>query len=80
MRILKFAAAIAAGVVALGVAAYAYFLYSPDPTPPHLSGRVQTATIQSAPVCEAMSSIFPSSFPQARHLLSHSMAPQWTAH
>jgi hypothetical protein len=46
MRILKFAATIAAGVVALGVAAYAYFLYSPDPTPPHLSGRVQTATIQ----------------------------------
>ena len=46
MRILKFAAAIAAGVVALGVAAYAYFLYSPDPTPPHLSGQVQTATIQ----------------------------------
>jgi hypothetical protein len=46
MPILKFAAAIAAGVVALGVAAYAYFLYSPDPTPPHLSGRVQTATIQ----------------------------------
>ena len=46
MRILKFAAAIAAGVVALGVAAYAYFIYSPDPTPPHLSGQVQTATIQ----------------------------------
>jgi hypothetical protein len=31
MRILKFAAAIAAGVVALGVAAYAYFIHSPDP-------------------------------------------------
>ena len=46
MPILKFAAEIAAGVVALGVAAYAYFLNSPDPTPPHLSGRVQTATIQ----------------------------------
>jgi polyhydroxybutyrate depolymerase len=46
MRILKFAAAIAAGVVVLGVAAYAYFLYSPDPTPPHLNGQVQTATIQ----------------------------------
>ena len=30
MRILKFAAAIAAGVVALGVAAYAYFIYSPE--------------------------------------------------
>jgi hypothetical protein len=46
MRILKFAAAIVAAVAALGVAAYAYFLYSPDPTPPHLSGQVQTATIQ----------------------------------
>src|ERR1700726_2888389 len=46
MRILKLAAAIAAGAVVLGVAAYAYFLYSPDPTPPHLSGQVQTATIQ----------------------------------
>jgi polyhydroxybutyrate depolymerase len=46
MRILKFAAAIGAGVIALGVTAYAYFLYSPDPTPPHLSGQVQTATIQ----------------------------------
>ena len=46
MRIVKFAAAIVAGVVALGVAAYAYFLYAPDPTPPHLSGQVRTATIQ----------------------------------
>jgi hypothetical protein len=54
MPILKFAAAIAAGVVALGVAAYAYFLYSPDPTPPHLSragadshdtGRLPTAKL-----------------------------------
>ena len=46
MRILNFAAAIAAGVVALGVAACAYFLSSPDPTPPRLGGQVQTATIQ----------------------------------
>jgi polyhydroxybutyrate depolymerase len=46
MHILIFAAAIAAGAIALGVAAYAYFLYSPDPTPPHLSGQAQAATIQ----------------------------------
>src|SRR6202051_5060479 len=46
MRVLKFAAAIAAGVVALGVAAYAYFLYAPDPVRPHLSGHVQSATMQ----------------------------------
>src|ERR1700687_1914412 len=46
MRVLKFAAVIVAGVVALGVTSYAYFLYSPDPTPARLSGQVQTATIQ----------------------------------
>src|SRR6202051_1445594 len=46
MRIIKSTAVIAAGVLALGVAAYAYFLYSPDPTLPHLNGKVQTATIQ----------------------------------
>ena len=80
MPILKFAAAIAAGVVALGVAAYAYFLYSPDPTPPHLSGRVQTATIQVGSRLRSYVEYIPGSFPQARHLLSHSMAPQWTAH
>jgi polyhydroxybutyrate depolymerase len=59
MPILKFAAAIAAGVVDLGVAAYAYFLYSPDPTPPHLSGRVQTATtpgrLPTAKLCRVYS-------------------------
>ena len=49
MRILKFTAVIAAGVLAIGVAAYAYFLYSPDPTPPHLNGKVKTATIQVGP-------------------------------
>ena len=68
MRILKFATAIAAGVVALGVAAYAYFLYSPDPAPPHLSGRVRQPRYRSAPDCGAMSSIFPRSFPPARPL------------
>jgi hypothetical protein len=67
MRILKFAAAIAAGVVALGVAAYAYFLYSPDHHPISV-GRCRQPRYRSAPDCGAMSSIFPRSFLQARHL------------
>lgn len=46
MRILKFAAVIVGSVLILGALAYAYFLYSPDPIPPHLGGQVQTATIQ----------------------------------
>ena len=70
MRILKFATAIAAGVVALGVAAYAYFLYSPDPPHPISVGGCRQPRYRSAPDCEAMSSIFPSSFPQARQLPS----------
>jgi hypothetical protein len=68
MRILEFAAVIVAGVVALGVAAYAYFLYSPDPTPPLSVGRCRQPRYKSAPDCGAMSSIFPRSFLQARHL------------
>lgn len=46
MRILKIAAVAAAGVLALGALAYAYFVYAPDPVQPHLSGQARTATVK----------------------------------
>jgi polyhydroxybutyrate depolymerase len=46
MPILKIAAVSTAGVLALGALAYAYYLYAPDPVPPHLSSQARTGTVQ----------------------------------
>jgi poly(3-hydroxybutyrate) depolymerase len=80
MRILNFTAVIAVGVLAIGVAAYAYFLYSPDPIPPHLNGKVQTATIQVGSRLRSYVEHIPARLPTGAPLVIALHGTQWTAH